>query len=235
MSRHQVCAVVAVASTLLACASLSARAETRTWTDSTGKHKIEELRRQVSWIGWVDDQRIMTVDRNTLTMWSVDGPKGIYQITGDGMQAPAFSPGGKQFAIGTDKGFAIHDVATGDLLARVDMALGFNRQVAFSPSGMLLIVTGASTVDVYDLATGQQRVVAYAASAGAGKGICWLDEEHVLVGGSKLIHLPSQMTVCTYRHNAESGCKSRGTSGTYSAICIAELRPCCRSICRIRR
>jgi WD40 repeat protein len=146
----------------------------------------------------------MTVDRNSATVWSIDGPKGLYQISGEGLKAPAFSPGGKQFAIGASGGISVHDVASGTLLAKIPLEHSFGRYVAFSPSSKFLAATGSQTVEVFDLATGKKTTVAYAASTGSDKGLCWLDEEHVLVGGSDLIHLPSQMTVWSYQHNAES-------------------------------
>jgi hypothetical protein len=168
------------------------------WRASSG-----EGNQQVKWVGWVDDEHVMTVDGGTLTLWSTHGPKGAYQISGTGLGAPAFSPGRKQFAIGTDKGFSIHDVASGELLTRINMAPGFNRQVAFSPSGRLLAATASATIEIYDLETGEKAIEAYAPSADSEKGICWLDEEHVLAGGADLIHLPSQMVVWRYEHDAE--------------------------------
>jgi WD40 repeat protein len=171
----------------------------KSWQVSSG-----ERGQQLEWIGWIDDQRVMTVDRNSATVWSIDGPKGLYQVAGEGMKSPAFSPGGKQFAIGANDGISVHDVASGTLLAKIPLEHSFGRYVAFSPSGKFLAATGSQTVDVFDLATGKKTTVAYAASAGSDKGLCWLDEEHVLVGGSDLIHLPSQMTIWTYQHNAES-------------------------------
>src|SRR5690606_6514874 len=123
---------------------------------------------------------------------------------GDGMKAPSFSPGGKQFVIGTVMGMSIHDAASGELLTRIKMDHGFNRQVAFSLSGKLLAATGRSDVDVYDATTGEKVMDAYADNLRWDLGICWVDEEHVLVGGQELIHLPSQMTVWTYNHHAET-------------------------------
>lgn len=164
----------------------------------------KDMRRQVEWIGWVDEQRLISVNSEGLTMWSVDGPRGEYHITGSGMKSPAFSPGGKQFAIGTDDGVSIHDVASGELLTMIPMDHGFERQVAFSPSGRLLASASGSTVEIYDATNGEKGIEAYSGSGDARKGVCWLDEEHVLVGGSDLIHLPSQMTVWTYEHNAEN-------------------------------
>ena len=137
---------------------------------------------KIEWLGWLDDGRLMTIDRRGLTVWNVDGPSGEYQIMGDGMKAPSFSPGGKQFAVGTDKGMSIHDAASGELLTRIKMDHGFNRQVAFSPSGKLLAATGQSGVDVYDATTGEKVMDAYAGNSRWDLWICWVDEEHVLVG-----------------------------------------------------
>ncbi|HEX5035396.1 MAG TPA: SHD1 domain-containing protein, partial [bacterium] len=88
----------------------------KSWQVSSG-----ERGQQLQWIGWIDDQRVMTVDRKTATVWSTDGPKGLYQVTGEGMKSPAFSPGGKQFAIGTSSGISVHDVASGTLLAKITL------------------------------------------------------------------------------------------------------------------
>jgi WD40 repeat protein len=171
----------------------------KSWNVNSG-----ERGKKIEWIGWVDDERVLTLNRNSLTMWSIDRPRGVYQITGQGLNAPTLSPGGKQIAVGSETGVTVHDVGTGELLTRIPMSHSFIRRVAFSPSGKLLAVSGSSTLDVYDLTTGKKTVDAYAASAGSNKGLSWLDEEHVLVGGSNLIHLPSQMTVWNYQHHAES-------------------------------
>ena len=159
---------------------------------------------KIEWIGWVDEECVLTVDRNGLTMWSIAGPSGVYHIAGDGLKAPAFSPGGKQFAIGANEAVSIHDVATGEMLARIKLDHGFDRRVAFSPGGDLLSTTGSSTVEIYDIAKGDKIIEAYCGSARSDQGICWLGNEHVLVGGADLIHVPSQMTVWKYEHNAES-------------------------------
>ncbi|HYO24807.1 MAG TPA: SHD1 domain-containing protein [Lacipirellulaceae bacterium] len=173
----------------------------KSWNVIAGEHQ-----RRLEWLGWADDEHIMTVDHNGLTMWSAEKPAGVYHIPGRVREAPALSPGGKQLALGTDKGFSLHDVASGELLTRIPMENpGFATRVAFSPSGKLLAATGSSIVAVYDAATGKKLTEVYAAAAdGMNRGLCFVDEEHVLVGGSDLIHLPSQVTVWKYEHNAES-------------------------------
>lgn len=119
------------------------------------------------------------------------------------MDAPAFSPGGKQFAVGASEGVSIHDAASGELLARIALDRDFGRKAAFSPSGKLLAVTGSSVIKIYEIASGEKVTEAYCGSAFFDKGLCWLGDEHVLVGGTDLVHIPSQMTVWKYQHRAE--------------------------------
>jgi hypothetical protein len=166
-------------------------------------HQRDQFYGKLDWLGWTDESHLMTVSRGMATLWSVEGPRGVYQMQVGLIARPTFSPGGKQFAIRGETGFTIHDVASGKLLAQVSIEdTTANEAAAFSPSGKLLAVSEGPSVDVYDIATDKKIMSAY---SGAGYGpemqVHWLSEDLVLVGGEDLIHLPSQMRIWTYDHS----------------------------------
>jgi hypothetical protein len=167
----------------------------------------DEDRGQLEWLGWVDDERLMTLDENGLTMWSLSGSgaSGVYHLPGTRMKQPAFSPGGKQFAIMTEAGLAIHNVETGEMITRIAMeSFGHDGHVAFSPSGKFVAVGNSGVVEVFEVASGRRLVRAFAPHlSGFAQGLVWVTEAYVLAGGADLVHLPSQMTVWTYNHDAE--------------------------------
>jgi hypothetical protein len=172
----------------------------KSWRASTDEHG-----RQLEWMGWIDDERLMTLDQNGLTMWHAGEVRGIYQLGIERAKQPAFSPGGKQFALAHDEGVDIHDVETGELVVPVPMDdVGYNRLAAFSPSGKQIAVTGTATVSLYDIASGELLTQAYAPSAGAfNKGLAWVNEKQVLVGGTDLVDVASKMSIWRYNHNAD--------------------------------
>jgi hypothetical protein len=68
----------------------------------------------------------------------------------------------------------------------------------------VLAVSGNQQVHFFDLATGKKITSVFAPAAGAFmKDLAWVSDEHVLVGGSELIHAPSQALVWTYQHDAD--------------------------------
>lgn len=162
--------------------------------------------REFKWIGWADDGRVMTVDDSGLIVWSVDGPRAEYQVTGEHIHVPALSPGGRQLAVGYANGAAVIELATGKLLAHLPISeYEFERRVAFSPSGKQLAAADASNASIYDIATGEKTLATKFISGKAGPGgesFFWLDEEHLLADGSSVIHVPSKMGVWKYRHDA---------------------------------
>jgi hypothetical protein len=169
-----------------------------------GWHANDDEKHQISWLCWLDENRLLTLDEHALTLWNVDGAKAIYQISGERMSPPAFSPGGKQLSLANGSAVNVHDVDSGELLASLAVEdLGMNALTAFSPSGKQIAVTGTSEVIVGDLGSGEIVLRCYAPAAGAfAKGLAWVNENQILVGGTNLVDIPSKMPIWTYASQA---------------------------------
>jgi hypothetical protein len=156
-------------------------------------------------LAWLDDERLLTLSETALTLWNLDGAQAVYQIELDQPQSIAFSPGRKQLAVARRGVVDVYSAADGDHLARVKLDdAGGSGQVAFSPSGRVLAVAGNQYVHIFDLAEGKPITSIFAPMASAfAKDLSWVSDEHVLVGGSNLLHVPSQMLVWNYEHDAD--------------------------------
>ncbi|MAT72171.1 MAG: hypothetical protein CMJ58_21905 [Planctomycetaceae bacterium] len=171
------------------------------WQGSTDKN-----RGQFEWIGWLDEDRVLTVDDNNAIAWAIDGEKirGDYQIPVRNGARPAFSPGGGQFALPANGSVDIHSVATGERLARVPVeGASSGSQVAFSPNGELIAVSTGPFVKVVAIAGGEQLCDAFAPVRGDNVGLAWAGDQYVLAGGRDLIHVGTQTVAWTYEHSAQ--------------------------------
>ena len=164
----------------------------------------QDDRPQLSWLCWVDEDHLMTLERSALTLWKVDGAEAVYLVGGDLLRPPVFSPGGKQFVMAGMNSLDVHDVKSGDMLLSIPLEGSWpTRSAAFSPSGKLLAVTSLANVTIFDATTGQQVQQIYAPAAGSSDlAVAWVNEGQVLVGGTNLIDVASQMAIWNYEHGA---------------------------------
>jgi len=77
--------------------------------------------------------------------------------------------------------------------------------VAFSPTGDSIAVATSLNVDIYEISSGKRVASAYSYAVwgrSSAHSLAYLDEQHVLVGGADLIHIPSQMVIWNYAQKA---------------------------------
>lgn len=169
----------------------------------------EEFFKGIEDLTWIDDDRLATVGRQTITVWDVESARAIYTLTLNGMSSGALSPGLNQFAIADSKAVYILDAATGEPLQQVALPQGRrHRALAFDPSGKLLAGLDGNQVDLMNLETGEVFDTLYVPDSGST--IAWTDDEHLLLGGGNLVHVPSQMTVWKYKHSASKTAHAAG-------------------------
>lgn len=169
----------------------------------------EEFFKDIEDLTWIDDDRLATVGRQTITVWDVESARAIYTLTLNGMSSGALSPGLNQFAIADSKAVYILDAATGEPLQQVTLPQGRrHRALAFDPSGQLLAGLDGNQVDLMNLETGEVFDTLYVPDSGST--IAWTDDEHLLLGGGNLVHVPSQMTVWRYKHSASKTAHAAG-------------------------
>jgi WD40 repeat protein len=64
----------------------------------------------------------------------------------------AFTPDGRQLAVASNAGVALHDTATDEVVGTLDTETGPSRSLPVSPDGRLLVTGGADgSVHVFDL------------------------------------------------------------------------------------
>jgi WD40 repeat protein len=159
----------------------------------------------VLWLGWADEQHVLVVGFDGLTALDASSGRGVYRIPCEGASFAAFSPGRKQIAVAGTTAALVHDARSGAALGRLKLDEDHgDRRVAFSPNGRYLAVTATSRVAMYDLPSGNVIDEVYCQSGSRFQGdVAWLSDEHVLVGGADLVHIPSRVVVWTYSHMAE--------------------------------
>ncbi|MDC0937351.1 SHD1 domain-containing protein, partial [Pirellulales bacterium] len=166
------------------------------WEPSGGGHFNDVID-----MAWLDDNRLLTVSRKAILAWDVTNVRAEYQLQLDRLDAGVLSPGGKQLAISTAGKILVLEAATGDLLQSIVTPESRTHQgLAFDPSGRLLAALRGSQLDLINVETGEAFDSLYVPYT--GNSVSWADEEHVLVGGRHLVHVPSQMPVWEYPHSA---------------------------------
>ncbi|WP_145058481.1 SHD1 domain-containing protein [Adhaeretor mobilis] len=165
--------------------------------------------KDVKGLTWLGDSRLATVGMKNITIWDVETAQAIYTLELNGLSCGVVSPGMKQLALADSKAINVLDAATGEPLQQVALPQGRRHQaIAFDPSGKLLAGTDGSQVDLINLETGELFDTLYLPSSGST--ISWADSEHLLVGGSSLVHVPSQMVIWNYKHNANKTTSAAG-------------------------
>lgn len=161
-------------------------------------------------VAFADEKTVMTLDPNNLLAWNLDGPRAVFQIPVESSPCFALSPGRRLLAVKTNLGVNIHDAASGDLISRVPIAGATTMTaIVWSPDGTQLALADSSYTKVVDLASKATLCEVLAKSRLMGPqakmpetAVCWADKEHVLVGGSALVHVPSQTVVWNYQQRA---------------------------------
>lgn len=175
----------------------------------------KELLHQLSWkpfeqsrfdevvdLAWIDANRLLTVGRKEVVAWDASQAKAIYQIQPPNLHTGALSAGQRRLALAAGESIDLHDTETGDMLLQIDLPQPRRYEsLAFDPSGRLLAARAGQQLDLINLETKDVFDTLYVPSRGI---ICWTDQEHVLVGGQHLLHVPSKMTVWQYQHGADA-------------------------------
>jgi hypothetical protein len=173
-------------------------AEQTTWWPfaTTEDHWANEM----AWAGWVDDEQLLAMNQQgTLVLWRLDGKtaKAIYQIDAEGNSVPALSPGRAHLALTTQRGVEVFRASDGELLARMSDVRPGSGGLAFNADGTRLACVSGKSVYVWDATTGKLQRDFDCADLRGGD-VSWLDNEHLLVGGTDIVDISRRLILWRY-------------------------------------
>ena len=175
-------------------------------TDSWDPH-AKEFFKQVSGLQWIDEQRLITTGFKDLMVWDVDSRTLLFKIeSAGGRESYTLSPNRKQLLVAGRKGIIVIDLASGDVVKNVEPKEERNfGRIAICPSGQLLAASHrhGKKIDLINLETGETFDTLNLDAKGREKvGFFWPDNQHILIGGTDLVHVASKVEVWKYQHNA---------------------------------
>jgi hypothetical protein len=186
---------------------------------------------QMAWADWVDDEQLLAMNQQgTLVLWRLDGntSKAIYQIDAEGSSVPALSPGRAHLALTTQRGVEIFRASDGELLARMSDVRPGAAGLAFNADGTRLACVSGKSVYIWDATTGKLQRDFDCANLRSGS-VSWLDNEHLLVGGTDIVDIPRRIILWRYEVGYAAAASSGGwqwlvmSSGNILGIVPAKL------------
>jgi hypothetical protein len=164
----------------------------------------------ITWFDWIDEDQLLTLNgEGVLVLWRLDGKnaKAVYQLDGDGWSSPARTPGRGQLALATGGGVEIYRVLDGRLLARLGESgengqrlgrFGWGGSVAFNKAGNRLAHVSGGHIAVWNTTNGKLEREFYCSGLARG-GVAWLDDGHLLVGGTDVVDLERRLIAWRYQ------------------------------------
>jgi hypothetical protein len=178
----------------------------------------EDVDDTISAAAFIDgDHLLFAGGKDDLVMVDLQQMKVIWATkTNVPLSRIALSPGHQQVAVPTALGVFLLDPMTGNAVgllggggtstphsrrpipnSRAAMSLFGAADMRFSPDGKKLIGVDQSNVNVWDISTGE---LWRAFSVTGGSNPQWVDENHVMLGGTRLVDLDRRVVVWTYQY-----------------------------------
>jgi hypothetical protein len=159
--------------------------------------------RDLKWGAFLRPKRFATLSsKGRFALWDLDPVRPTLTVDMTGGGTPALSPDGKLLAFTADKQLGLLDLDAGQIVALGPLPADHLPWpvLLFSPSGKQLACVSQNTLYVWDTATGRlDRTIALETMVSVGQGpAAWTDDDHMLVSGSTLIDIPSQVRLWAY-------------------------------------
>ena len=155
---------------------------------------------EMVWADWIDDDQLLVVNgAGTTVLWRLDGKKAhaVYQIDANGQSIPALSPGRAYMALATQRGVEIYRATDGEILARMENVRPGAGQVAFNADATKLACLSGKSIYIWDAGTGKLERDFDCTNISHGD-VTWLDNDHLLVGGSDVVDIPHRLLLWRY-------------------------------------
>lgn len=176
---------------------------------SASEHGEGEIR----WQEWIDEDQLLTLNgKGTLVLWRLEGKnaKAIWQLEVGGSVLPVLSPGRAQLAVGSGPGIEIYRVTDGELLAQIGADSAGNGRagrshsffwaagsLAYNRAGNRAAMVNGGHITVWDITKGKVEREFYCNNLARGSAD-WLDDAHLLVGGTDVVDLDRRLIAWRY-------------------------------------
>ena len=149
---------------------------------------------------WADTTRLVSVNgEGELVCWTADKAKANYKVQlSRQVRSLAISPGGKYLAVVDRDGLTIYQAANGEALSQFP-SHGAWGSLGFNESGTRVACHGGQFVWVWNLQRGRLETEVYCLNLTPRPGIEWLDEDHLLIGGTDVVDLNRQLVCWRYQ------------------------------------
>lgn len=198
---------------LFVCTDPNAPQRIDVWFANDGKHLVgfvpaEDPKAKLEWLGFIDDQRLLTLDKNgKLTLWSIAEAKALYQMQ-TACLVPTFSPNRKILAVFLGTRWDLLDPMTGESRGAIGVTTvtgmygnGKVSAFAFSPNGKRFAISGQANTRpvtaVGNLEDGKVTTMFPTPSISNG-ALIFCNDRYLLADHSRLIDLKQKMVVWTY-------------------------------------
>ena len=204
-----------------------ARLDVWAWNGEKLEHKIgwtpsasqEQFERDIIYAAWTDNAHVVVVNlKGQLALWQLAPLQAIYTIDVLPNSRPAVSPGGQCLAVMSSGGLEFYRAADGRLMGRLSDSPTDGAALLFRSDGAQLAMVLVRQVLVWDLAQGQlMREIAVpelplAPHRGAA---CWLANNYLLLGGTRLIDIERRIVLWEYRYEDARTAESVAALGGY--------------------
>jgi hypothetical protein len=169
------------------------------WAPHTGQGPIKQ---NIQSARFIDKDHLLTINTDgAYVLWDVSGDvKPRYQIPKAAGKKPAFSAGGRYFALTVDGGIVIVEALTGNRAGFLEVDDHWNGLVSFDPTGHQMALVTGGQVRVWDL-TKREITFDFAGGAGGHEQLDWPDENTLLVDNKMVIDVPHRVQIWTYTGN----------------------------------
>jgi len=153
-----------------------------------------------------------------IVLWDIETASDAYTFDIPVDAPPAFSPGGKQYAVASGEKIYIVETATGKTLGALEIAKGAADSIAFSDSGQFLAAGDSSGYEtiVWDLSSGQKITQFYRAESRL-ESLDWVGDEHILVNKKQLFDVALKSVVWNFTSDSEGKLVKAGNGNFYYA------------------
>lgn len=162
----------------------------------------------------LENGQLLTFGRR-IVLWDIETASDAYTFDINVDVPPAFSPGGKQYAVVSGDKIYIVETLTGKTLGILEVSRGGAGNLAFSDSGQFLAAGNLHGYEtfVWDLNSGQQ-VAEFHGTDRRFNSLDWVGDEYILVNKEQLFDIALKASVWKFTTDF-NGKLIKGGNGTF--------------------
>ncbi|MCM2374041.1 WD40 repeat domain-containing protein [Aporhodopirellula aestuarii] len=167
---------------------------------ASGKQRTFETENR--WGQFIDGRTVLhRMNKGEYAVYDFVAKKTVYKFGQDSRNSPepVLSPGRKYLAIPEGNSVRLIEPTSGEVLVSLPVEGGSVSSVAFDPMGEKLAVLSSNEMAVWTLGSGSPPRRVRADLLSSASRLAWVDDNHLLVGGSVLFSLDQEVPVWSYR------------------------------------